>query len=97
MSGRQFSTSLAECFSDRPAVLRESKRILKKRPGRITILDWRSDVEPEQGSPLSHHLSGQSAVAEMVSMGFAKVSHHNFGRYFWLVQAIIPLMGVQEV
>lgn len=39
-------------FSDRPDVLRESMRILK-RLGRIAILDWRLDVEPEHGPQLS--------------------------------------------
>ena len=42
-------------FADRSAVLNESRRILKHR-GRIAILDWRPDVERENGPPLDHRL-----------------------------------------
>jgi ubiquinone/menaquinone biosynthesis C-methylase UbiE len=83
-------------FSDRPDVLRESKRILK-RLGRIAILDWRPDVEPEHGPPLGHRLSGQSAVEDLACAGFAKISLRNIGRYSWLVQAITSPSESTEV
>jgi ubiquinone/menaquinone biosynthesis C-methylase UbiE len=73
-------------FPDRSAVLRESKRILKQA-GRIAILDWRPDVEPEHGPPLSHRLSADSACAELSAEGFAGASAINIGTYSWLIQA----------
>lgn len=83
-------------FPDRAAVLRESKRILKSL-GRIAILDWRPDVEPEHGPPLSHRLSGQSALEELSSAGFAQSSLRNIGTYSWLVQASASRHGSKDV
>jgi ubiquinone/menaquinone biosynthesis C-methylase UbiE len=74
-------------FPDRSAVLRESMRILKKS-GRIAILDWRPDVEPEHGPPLSHRLSASSSVADLLAGGFKQPSFSNIGEYSWLVQAV---------
>ncbi len=70
----------------RGATLAEAKRILKAQ-GRIAILDWRHDVEPEHGPPLEHRLAPSSAVAELVAAGFQPVSQRNIGKYSWLVQA----------
>lgn len=83
-------------LSDRAAVLRESKRILKSL-GRIAILDWRPDVEPEHGPPLSERLSGQSAVEELIRAGFAQTSVRYIGRYSWLVQASASPHGSKDV
>ena len=74
-------------FADRKAVLRESKRILNYL-GRIAILDWRPDVEPEYGQPLEHRLNSSIADAELRIAGFKKVSYENIGKYSWLVQAV---------
>jgi ubiquinone/menaquinone biosynthesis C-methylase UbiE len=71
---------------DRGAALAEAKRILKAE-GRIAILDWRPDVEPEHGPPLAHRLRPSSAVAELVAAGFQPVSQQSIGKYSWLVQA----------
>jgi ubiquinone/menaquinone biosynthesis C-methylase UbiE len=42
-------------IEDQIAVLREAIRVLKNS-GRIAILDWRPDVEPEHGPPLAHRM-----------------------------------------
>jgi ubiquinone/menaquinone biosynthesis C-methylase UbiE len=73
-------------ISDRVAALAETKRVLKAQ-GRIAILDWRPDVEPEHGPPLEHRLTPASAVAELVAAGFQPGSQRNIGKYAWLVQA----------
>ena len=72
-------------FADRSTVLEESRRILKHR-GRIAIIDWRSDVERENGPPLDHSLDASNAVILLRSTGFHQVTNVNVGRYSWLVQ-----------
>jgi ubiquinone/menaquinone biosynthesis C-methylase UbiE len=72
---------------DRVAVLAEAKRVLKAQ-GRIAILDWRPDVEPEHGPPLEHRLTPASAVAELIAAGFQPGSQQNIGKYSWLIQAV---------
>jgi SAM-dependent methyltransferase len=61
------------------------RRILKHR-GRIAIIDWRSDVERENGPPLDHRLDASNAVILLRSTGFHQVTNVNVGRYSWLVQ-----------
>jgi ubiquinone/menaquinone biosynthesis C-methylase UbiE len=75
-------------FEDRSAVLLEAKRILKDM-GRIAVLDWRQDVEPEHGPPLHHRLSASDAADSLQSAGFINVNQCNIGRYSWLVQGNI--------
>jgi ubiquinone/menaquinone biosynthesis C-methylase UbiE len=72
-------------FSDCSAVLEEANRILKHR-GRIAILDWRPDVERENGPPLDHRLNASNAVNLLHSTGFDVMTNVNVGRYSWLVQ-----------
>ncbi len=71
---------------DRIAALAEARRILKSR-GRIAILDWRPDVQPEPGPPLEHRLSAAGAAEELLAAGYQTVSRQNVGRYSWLAQA----------
>jgi ubiquinone/menaquinone biosynthesis C-methylase UbiE len=71
---------------DRVAALVEAKRVLKAQ-GRIAILDWRPDVEPEHGPPLEYRLTPASAVAELVAAGFQPGLQRSIGKYSWLVQA----------
>lgn len=75
-------------IADRAAVLTEGKRILKSG-GRIAVLDWRPDVEPEHGPPLHHRLGASDAADSMQSAGFVDVNQCNAGRYSWLVQGRI--------
>ena len=75
-------------FADRSAVLQEAKRILKAR-GRIAVLDWLPDVEPQPGPPLHHRLSASDATDFMQSAGFVEVKQSNVGKYSWLVQGIM--------
>jgi ubiquinone/menaquinone biosynthesis C-methylase UbiE len=75
-------------FEDRSAVLLEAKRSLKDG-GRIAVLDWRPDVEPDHGPPLHHRISASDAVDSVQSSGFVDVKQCNVGRYSWLVQGNI--------
>ncbi|MGA3161971.1 MAG: methyltransferase domain-containing protein [Terracidiphilus sp.] len=72
-------------IEDQIAVLREAIRVLKKS-GRIAILDWRPDVEPEHGPPLAHRVDPSQAKESLSSEGFEHVEIANVGRYSWLVQ-----------
>jgi ubiquinone/menaquinone biosynthesis C-methylase UbiE len=76
-------------FAERSVVLEESHRILKHR-GRIAILDWRPDVERENGPPLDHRLNPSDAVTLLLAAGFHQVASVNVGRYSWLVQGEKP-------
>jgi hypothetical protein len=60
-------------------------RVLKKN-GRIAILDWRPDVDPEHGPPLAHRVDPSRAIESLRSAGFEQVAIENLGRYSWLVQ-----------
>jgi ubiquinone/menaquinone biosynthesis C-methylase UbiE len=75
-------------FADRPAVLREARRILNTR-GRIAVLDWRPDVEAVHGPPLHHRISASDALDELQSAGFAELKQSNVGIYSWLVQGLM--------
>ena len=77
-------------FDAHNAVLRESIRILKPC-GRIAILDWRPDVEPEHGPPLEHRLSASETKAELMIVGFSQIGQRHVGPYSWLVQATLPV------
>jgi len=72
-------------FADRAAVLQESCRILKHR-GHIAIVDWRPDVERENGPQLDHRLDASNALTLLRSTGFHQVTNVNVGQYSWLVQ-----------
>jgi ubiquinone/menaquinone biosynthesis C-methylase UbiE len=76
-------------FEDRAAVLREARRILKPA-GRIAILDWRPDVEPEHGPPLEHRLPSSEAKTHLHDTGFTRIIERNIGSYSWLVLAALP-------
>jgi len=83
-----FMANVCHEFAYRSAVLLEAKRILKAK-GRIAILDWRPDVEPQPGPPLHHRLGASDAIDSMQSAGFVEVEQSNVGRYSWLVQGIM--------
>ena len=72
-------------INDKTAVLQESMRVLKV-DGRIAILDWRTDVEPEAGPPLAHRIDPSQAKAALIAAGFSQIALAEVGRYSWLVQ-----------
>jgi len=72
-------------IEDQIAVLGEAKRVLKLG-GRIAILDWRTDVEPEHGPPLVHRVDPSRAIESLRSAGFEQVGRAEVGKYSWLVQ-----------
>lgn len=76
-------------FDDRAAVLDEAMRLLRSQ-GRIGILDWRPDVEPDHGPPIEHRLRPDDAVAAMRSAGAAPLASVNVGKYAWLVTGVAP-------
>ncbi len=72
-------------IEDRGAVLVEAWRVLKLG-GRIAILDWRPDVEPEHGPPLAHRVDPLRTITELRSAGFDPGGSAEVGLYSWLVQ-----------
>jgi len=72
-------------IEDQIAVLGEANRVLKAG-GRIAILDWRTDVEPEHGPPLVHRIGASRAMESLRSAGFEQIATANLGKYSWLVQ-----------
>lgn len=81
---RVFMANVWHEFDDHAAVLAETRRLLKPR-GRVAILDWRPDVEPDHGPPLAHRIAATSASASLQSAGFAVSDAMNVGLYAWLV------------
>jgi ubiquinone/menaquinone biosynthesis C-methylase UbiE len=67
------------------AALAEAMRVLKPR-GRIAILDWRANVDPEHGPPFFHRVKVSDAMESLRSVGFVQVANAEVGRYSWLVQ-----------
>ena len=77
-------------FDDRAAVVKEAMRLLRSG-GRVGILDWRPDVEPENGPPIDHRLSHQDAAATLRSAGVTQLHSIHVGKYSWLVTGVAPL------
>lgn len=76
-------------FDDRAAVVAEAMRLL--RPGgRVGILDWRPDAEPDHGPPIDHRLSPDDATAILRSAGATQFTSVHVGKYSWLVTGATP-------
>jgi ubiquinone/menaquinone biosynthesis C-methylase UbiE len=71
-------------FDDHSAVLGEARRLLKSG-GRVAILDWRPDAEPDHGPPLAHRIAASAAEASLKSAGLAVRHSGNVGSYSWLL------------
>lgn len=78
-----FLANLWHEIEDRDAVLLEARRVLR-RGGRIAILDWRPDVEPVAGPPLSHRIAPADAVREMLLAGFEQTTSREVGKFSWM-------------
>jgi ubiquinone/menaquinone biosynthesis C-methylase UbiE len=73
-------------FDDSAAVLREAQRVLAAG-GRIAILDWRPDVEPDHGPPIAHRIPLSAVKGSCDSVGLVVHFSGNVGRYSWLLIA----------
>lgn len=71
-------------FDDHAAVLAEARRLLQPE-GRVAILDWRPDAEPEHGPPVGHRIPLHAAKASVEDAGFAIQHCGSIGRYSWLL------------
>jgi ubiquinone/menaquinone biosynthesis C-methylase UbiE len=71
-------------FDDHAAVLAEARRILSPA-GRIALLDWRPDVEPDHGPPLEHRIAPEAAAHSLARAGFSLAQPVYCLRYSWLL------------
>jgi ubiquinone/menaquinone biosynthesis C-methylase UbiE len=71
-------------FDDHAAVLAEARRILRAG-GRLALLDWRPDAEPDYGPPLAHRISAAAAQQSLAQAGFSTEPASLAGKYAWLV------------
>ena len=73
-------------LDDRAAALEEAARILR-RPGRIAILDWRSDLLQPPGPPPHHRIGQEETAATLESHGWTIRAATAVGRFSYLVIA----------
>ena len=73
-------------FEDHAAVLDECRRILRG-DGRIAILDWRTDVEPDPGPPVSHRIPVKEAESVLLAAGYRRPQVDMVGPFTWMVQS----------
>ena len=73
-------------FDDHAAVLAETRRLLQPG-GRVAILDWHPDADPEHGPPVAHRIAATAAQTALEGAGLVIQRAKNIGRYSWLVIA----------
>ncbi len=71
---------------DSSAVLAEMHRILKD-PGKVAILDWRTDVEQPPGPPIEHRITQDNVAHALVSAGYTVRSISYVGPFSYIVVA----------
>lgn len=82
--GLVFMANVWHEFDDYAAVLGEAQRLLNPG-GRIAILDWRPDTEPDHGPPLAHRIASSAAQASLEAAGLIVHFAGNVGQYSWLL------------
>ena len=73
-------------LDDHAAALAEASRILA-RGGRITILDWRTDVEQPLGPPLEHRIAPADTTRTLEQHGWRIGTSETIGLYHYLIIA----------
>ena len=71
-------------LDDTRDVLTECRRILKHQ-GKLAILDWRPDVDPEFGPPLKHRIAPEAVCHELAENGWHGSRRHLIGRFSYLI------------
>jgi ubiquinone/menaquinone biosynthesis C-methylase UbiE len=71
-------------FDDHAAVLKEARRLLTPG-GRIALLDWRPDSEPDHGPPIAHRVASNAAKTALQAVGLIIGFEGNIGWYSWLL------------